>query len=223
MSKGPLLSEQTAEAITRMITEEHRFRAGDKLPNELDLSQELNVSRITLRESIRVLCTKGFLEIRRGRGTFVISDKPDGEATARVTEPGDTSLRDLLEIRLALEPAAAYYAAKRISEEELRNLEELIQQMEAAAAQGKPFLPQEREFHNAVARAAQNPMFTRILPLLSKSVYTDLTGSRESGSTAVRDYREIVRYLSAHNGEGAREFMRIHILHSFQFAGQEIE
>ena len=65
------LSESIADDILTMITIEKRFKEGDKLPNENDLSSELDVSRTTLREAIRILATNGVLEIRRGKGTYV--------------------------------------------------------------------------------------------------------------------------------------------------------
>ena len=69
--KNKMLSQSIADNILSMITIEKQFTAGDKLPNELELSNELNVSRTTLREAIRILVAYGILEIQRGKGTFV--------------------------------------------------------------------------------------------------------------------------------------------------------
>ena len=66
-----MLSQSIADTILSMITIEKRFTAGDKLPNENELSAELNVSRTTLREAIRILVAYNILEIQRGKGTFV--------------------------------------------------------------------------------------------------------------------------------------------------------
>lgn len=57
-----------------MIVVEKKYLPGDKLPNEIELSKELGVSRITLREAIRILVTRHVLEIKRGKGTFVRED-----------------------------------------------------------------------------------------------------------------------------------------------------
>ena len=67
--KNKMLSQSVADSILSMITIEKRFSVGDKLPNEMELSEELNVSRTTLREAIRMLVAYDILEIRRGKGT----------------------------------------------------------------------------------------------------------------------------------------------------------
>lgn len=69
--KNKMLSQSIADSILSMITIEKRFSAGDKLPNELELSEELHVSRTTLREAIRILVAYDILEIKRGKGTYV--------------------------------------------------------------------------------------------------------------------------------------------------------
>ena len=69
--KNKMLSQSIADTLLSMITIEKRFSAGDKLPNENELSEELNISRTTLREAIRILVAYNVLEIQRGKGTFV--------------------------------------------------------------------------------------------------------------------------------------------------------
>ena len=65
------LSQQTADRLYTTIVVEQQLQPGEKLPNELELAQQLGVSRATLREAIRTLADRGVLEVRRGRGTFV--------------------------------------------------------------------------------------------------------------------------------------------------------
>ena len=114
------LSEQAAIQIMDMILVERRFQTGDKLPNEMELAEELGISRVTLREAIRILCTRGLVEIKRGRGTFVTSyELPAAGADLSPLETVSASNRELLEIRMMVEPPAAYYAAKRATQEEI--------------------------------------------------------------------------------------------------------
>ena len=61
------LSQQTMERLYNTIVAEKRMQPGDKLPNELELSEQLGVSRATLREALRMLIARGVLEVRRGK------------------------------------------------------------------------------------------------------------------------------------------------------------
>ena len=108
MEKSAMLADSTAQRIRKMIEDEERFSAGDKLPNENDLAFELGVSRSTLREAIKILTTSGMLEIRRGRGTFVTTNTvSDIEALLKEQEatlpPG---LTIYLRCALCLSPTA---------------------------------------------------------------------------------------------------------------------
>ena len=74
--KKTKLSEQTSDRLYEMIVDEQRYAPGSKLPNENELSRNLQVSRTTLREAISFLVAQGVLEIRRGKGTFVAEELP---------------------------------------------------------------------------------------------------------------------------------------------------
>ena len=64
------LSQQTAQRLYNRIVIEREMAPGEKLPNELELSRSLGVSRTTLRDALRALTTQGVLEVRWGKGTF---------------------------------------------------------------------------------------------------------------------------------------------------------
>ena len=218
------LSEQAAHEIMDMILVEHRFQPGDKLPNELELAQELGISRVTLREAIRILCTRGLVEIRRGLGTFVLSADPalPENGVSPLNAP-DASIRDLLEIRLMVEPMAAYYAARRATDEEIDRIDALRTRIEELAVESRSVLKEEQDFHNAIAMASHNHLMERLLPIINKSIIADLLVFKESVSYSVQDHREIVHCIRSRSAEAARTFMRMHIVHCYQIAGQEIE
>ena len=112
------LSQQTAERLYNSIVAEGTLRPGDKLPNEVELSQQLGVSRATLREAIRELAARGVLEVRRGRGTFVSEEVADIEDFGfSGLERLQGQLRDLFELRSIFEPKAARLACQRATEE----------------------------------------------------------------------------------------------------------
>ncbi len=129
---GSNLSQQTAERLYNQIVAEGRLSPGDKLPNEVDLSHELGVSRATLREAIRALTVQGVLEVQRGRGTFVSRQVAEIEdfGFGRLEEIRGR-LRDLFELRAIFEPQAARLACVRATEQELA---EILTQGERVAA-----------------------------------------------------------------------------------------
>ena len=108
------LSQQAGKTLYSWIAVEKRFRPGEKLPNEVELSAQLGVSRATLREALRALLVQGVVEVRRGRGTFVTQRAAEVEDfgfddLARVKG----QLRDLFELRTIFEPQAARLACRR--------------------------------------------------------------------------------------------------------------
>ncbi|NCB63408.1 MAG: FadR family transcriptional regulator, partial [Clostridia bacterium] len=117
------LSQQTAEQLYTRIVAEKRLGPGEKLPNELDLSADLGVSRTTLRDALRTLTTQGVLEVRRGKGTFV------SQGVGQIDDLGFDrlgrlrgQLRDLFELRRIFEPQAARLACRRATEKELAEI-----------------------------------------------------------------------------------------------------
>lgn len=217
------LSEQAAGQIMDMILVEKRFQTGDKLPNEMELAQELGISRVTLREAVRILCTRGIVEIQRGRGTFVTASEP---STLSPLENLAVSNRDLLEIRMMAEPTAAYYAAKRATAEEKLRIHELSDRIEEALGTKvgiQERLKLEQDFHNAIATAGHNQFMTHLLPIINKSIYTDVTNFEESVTYSLRDHREIVQFIESGNAEAAKAAMRMHIVHAYMISDLSIE
>jgi DNA-binding FadR family transcriptional regulator len=218
------LTEHAASQITDMILVEQRFRPGDKLPNEMELAQELGISRVTLREAIRILCTRGLVEIKRGRGTYVTSYET-AVSHEELSSLGAMAAnhRDLLEIRMMVEPPACYYAAKRASKDEIATIRALSLQLEEEVTRGQKPLRTEQDFHNAIALASHNQFMTKLMPIINKAIYTDITYFEESIAYSLQDHREIVRYIEAGNAEGARAVMQLHIIHAYQISHLSID
>ena len=114
------LSQRIADTLKKMILEEQVYTAGQKLPNENELSQLLGVSRTTLREAIRILAAEGVLTVKRGCGTFVagqLNYYVDSGIEMQDFSQMRITLRDLYEARTIFEPEAAALACRRASDE----------------------------------------------------------------------------------------------------------
>ena len=120
------LGEKTAEKLLDMI-HERGYTAGDKLPTEMELCQLLGAGRNTVREALRILVSRNIVTIRQGAGTF-ISEKngiPDDPLGFAMMEDRRKLTRDLLQIRVMLEPPIAALAAQNADEEDIKKLEEI--------------------------------------------------------------------------------------------------
>ena len=73
--KGKLLAEQVQEQIFQYILKTP-VALGDRLPNEFELGEKFGVGRSTVREAVKLLVSRGILEVRRGSGTYVVSTTP---------------------------------------------------------------------------------------------------------------------------------------------------
>lgn len=214
------LSDSTADAILSMITIEKKYKSGDKLPNELELAKELGVSRITLREAIRILVAGNVLEIRRGKGTFVKA----GVAEQTLTEltpvlSAKVGVDDLFEMRLIFEPEAAYYATLRATDVELSRIVSIGEKIEEKIKEGRDRTQEEMAFHRSIAKATHNEFMNRLMPVIQESVSKGVflyEKEHLSVEDVMTDHRMIMEFMKSRNAEGARSAMKIHILHAME-------
>lgn len=216
--KNQSLSQQTARRLYSLIAAEKRFAPGEKLPNELELSQEMGVSRATLREAIRELAAQGLLEVRRGLGTFVARGAEEVEDFGfSALDQVRGQLRDLFELRAVFEPEAAALACRRAGPEELAGILAQGERVAAAIRAGEDRTQADREFHAAIVRATHNEFMSRLLPIISQAVETAIVSGGQSGLLAehtLRDHALLMEFFRKRDPEGARHAMAIHMRHA---------
>ena len=126
------LAEQVADGIMNLI-QETPYKAGDKLPTEKELCESTGAGRNTVREALKILASRNVLEIRQGAGTFVSEKQgiPDDPLGFSMVNDHVKLTKDLLQVRIMLEPQIAALAAQCAKEHEIRELEEILEEMEA--------------------------------------------------------------------------------------------
>ena len=117
------LADQVAKRIITMIKEQD-LKVGQRLPNEFEIATQLNVGRGTVREAVKQLVARNVLVIERGKGTFVkqmpgMMEDPLG---LEFMKDKAALARDLLQIRLQLEPWCASLAAENATQEQIIRL-----------------------------------------------------------------------------------------------------
>jgi GntR family transcriptional repressor for pyruvate dehydrogenase complex len=144
------------------------WKAGDRIPPERELCQQLGIARTSLREALKAMELIGMLESRVGDGTFVC---PRTEFLARpllwaFTGTDETELHDIMEARVLLERDLAGLAAERGSDDEVAEIGEAVQSMRASVEAGISIMDADMAFHLAVARAAHNGVLQNAVQLL---------------------------------------------------------
>ena len=141
------LGEKTAQNLLEMI-QQKEYAPGDKLPTEAELVETLGVGRNTVREALRILMSRNIVTIRQGSGTFIsekngVADDPLGffmmDDRRQLTE-------DLIQARLILEPALAALAAQNGSEEEIKDLERILEELEKLIRDKKDYSEKDSQF-----------------------------------------------------------------------------
>lgn len=163
------LPEAIASVLAEAI-EAGELEPGDRLPTEPELARQLGVGRTSLREALSRLQTLGYVDVRKGRGTFV-REKRGGDAGdiyARWSAEHHIAVEELLETRIALEAVAAALAAVRATKEQMQALREALAADEALGAEADvgDRVEADQGFHAAIVAASNNPLLDRIYRLL---------------------------------------------------------
>lgn len=139
-----------------------RWLPGEILPSEIQLATMYEMSRTAVREAIRILAAKGMVEPRRRRGTCVTERAkwnmldPDVLSWMFATEPDEVLVKNLFEMRLILEPAAARLAAQRRTPAHLATMHKALKTMERETLLTEAGLQADIDFHAALLAAAGN-------------------------------------------------------------------
>ncbi len=139
-------------------------------PNEGELCKQLGVSRSILREAVKVLEDKGMVQVRPRSGTRSCLRSewnqldPDILAWQSELKPDPRFLRDLCEVRLALEPIASGFAALRATEDEIVLIRQCLgRRLQIVASEDlEAAVEADLQFHRAVIEASHNPLFLQL-------------------------------------------------------------
>ena len=152
------ISEEVFDQIKVAILE-GKLKPGEKLPTEREMMQELGVSRIPIREALKLLANMGFVETRQGGGSYVRSLLAD-----RVWDPLNHIIKEdtgkvfeLLEVRKEIETWSGYYAALRTTDDDVVTLGLMVEETKNYCERGKtPPSRLDADFHLAIAHASHN-------------------------------------------------------------------
>ncbi len=215
--KPPAKSTLTRQ-VTSLLTEEivsQRLPPNELLPREQDLAEQLGVSRMVIRESLRMLTAFGLVDVRHGVGVYV--NPPDAwqveEPLSLLLRAERESLMRWLEVRALFEVGLARLAATRATDEQLRDLSAPLDRMRASVAPDE-VVSADLDFHLAISAATGNPLFEVLMGPIMKPVREHLLaavrlpGRREQ---SIAEHEAIAQALADRDPERSAALMERHL------------
>lgn len=210
---------ETIVGQVRQLMRQGQLRPGDRLPAERDLCEQFGVSRVTVREALRMLESSGLVEIRVGArgGAFVTAPSSGriGDGLADMLSLSVISAADVTEVRLILEVGIVPLLCERATEEDLEDLERICAQAREALKTSAYTMDMSAEFHVRVARATHNPALAMLVesfrgPMLMSMEQAKATAP-EMGKLGTEEHEQFVAAVRKRDPEKAMRIMRKHL------------
>jgi GntR family transcriptional repressor for pyruvate dehydrogenase complex len=226
--EGPTAASSIADHLAAHILEQ--LVPGASLPSEAELAQQYQVSRLTIREAVKLLAGRGLLELARGRRAVV--REPNGSAfgdfLTTLIQHDPKGIFDLVEVRKSLEIQSASLAAKHANRAAIAAIEAALQGMRDAEAEWQSgrdpvaselrFHEFDMGFHEALALASGNRVLTFLFEAMSaplqESFHISMRGHEIRGHTfadTVDAHERILQAIVQGNSRKAAEAMRSHL------------
>ena len=224
--KGDLLTRVSIGRISEVIVDQVRLlirqgqlSAGDRLPSERELCDRFGVSRVTVREALRVLEANGLVEIRVGArgGAFVTapSSRLVGEGIADLITLATLSAVEVTEARMVFELGIVPLVCERSTPGDISDLYEICDRS-GAALEGDDYpLELSAEWHTRYAQAAHNRAIAMLVESLHGPLLHSLERAREAaplhGRRGVEEHRLLVDAIADRDAARATEIMGAHL------------
>jgi GntR family transcriptional repressor for pyruvate dehydrogenase complex len=215
--KERTLSDQVYEEILAMISS-GKTPVGAKLPTEHALSETLKVSRPVLRQALKQLREDGVVVSRQGSGSFV-QRRPETAVLKFAPVGSIADIQRTFEFRAAIEGEAAYLAAERRTDAELKKMSVQLKELDRCIREGELGADIDENFHEAICLASGNQYFAIARTSMKSNILTGLNLTRNLSLTKPMERLELVQrehYLiydaiKGMDQEGARIAMRDHV------------
>ncbi len=219
-TKNPKVSYVIAEQIKSAILN-GTFVPGDKLPSERELAERFQASRISIREALGSLRGSGLLEVRHGSGVFVaeIDTKPMSDTLFAILRMQGTTINELTDARLILEPLISKLAVEKITPEQITKLGQNITEAKKYA-ESNPAVASVKniEFHAVIAEAIGNSVVMLTMQTLFSVVRemtlemgNDITTRRIVTGRATKSHEDILEAIKEKDSEKVYRLMFKHI------------
>src|SRR5919106_4460525 len=212
------ISEEIVEQI-KLAIRAGQVRLGDRLPSERDFAEQFGVSRVSVRDALRILETSGLIEIRVGaRGGAYVTAPPStlvGEGIANMLMLSVASPSDVTEARQVFETAIVPLVCDRATEDDLEQLRAICEEQKQALAGGDYSVELSARFHVGLARATHNAAIEMLIESFRGPLLMSLERAKEvapgMGRSGVREHVAMIEAIRNRDAVRAREIMSRHL------------
>ena len=209
------LSSEVARELGLSILS-RAYAPGDLLEDERTLAERYQVGRSVVRDAVKILVGKGFLDSPRGacarvrpRRNWRLLDT-DVLAWYQSTPPDLNRLRQLTEVRFALEPKASRWAAERADAMEIAQIESALLRMEAEQESTEGFVIADALFHRAILAASHNEFIRAMEGVIYATLLSSIRATNRDARTnpdSIPFHREVYEAIAARDGARAERLM----------------
>ncbi|MDE1177358.1 MAG: FadR/GntR family transcriptional regulator [Edaphobacter sp.] len=189
---------------------------GTRLPSERELAAHFNVARSSLRQALKVLEIMGIITQKVGDGSYLNTDTSTILAVPLqfLFLLDDTSVEELTELRLLMEPGLARLAAQRATADDIALLKKSIRDLESSSQDRLKLVSSDLLFHRAIFQASKNrtasSLFQTIHHAMAKMIL--VTSHLVELEHTLSFHKPIMRAIEQRKGDEAADLMRDHIL-----------
>ena len=193
------------------------LKTGDRLESERELAERFGVSRITVRDALRVLEARGLVHVKVGAsgGAFVSETNVDqvAESISTMILLRRMTLSGVAEARTVVETATCELAAERADAAAIKRIEETVEKGRSVVREQAPHTEASMDFHVAVADASKNDLLAATVGAYRDLLVQTLHDMRDvrSAKTTQKAHEEILDAIRSHDPEAARKLMLDHL------------
>lgn len=210
------MTDQAVQQIKSEILS-GKYTIGDRLQTEKDLCEQMGIGRSTVREALRMLKALGFIEIKQGKGAFIIKVSEDSDEKIRDWfSKKKFELIDFIQVRMSLEPLAVRLVIERSDDEQIENMAKILEMFESATDSGNALdlALIDEAFHTAIAEASGNDLLMMLNQTIAESFREYRVRSfavKKNIKNALEPHRSIMTAIRSRNPEAAAQAMLDHL------------
>ena len=210
------LSQQIADHIEQVILSSPTSRMNEKLPGEMKLAKQYNVSRPVVREALKLLQERGLITLKNGVGAIIT--RPENstvrDAVNRIMQVDQISTDELTQMRQILELSSVELAVENLTDEHLKKMEQNVERFSDKTLPLKERVRLDEQFHQLIAQASHNDLLSLFIGVLT-SLLRDYMGKGVLIEGGIEDgitrHRQILDALKARDKQGASHAMAEHL------------